>query len=370
MSEGPRRKTRIIGLGTDVQRADAENSRTVALPVPAAEAAPSFRDAFRIAFPTLRSAPAAGLEQPGIAAVAVHDGRRAGYLCLAAAQQRAASAIVGRHGSTDLYLPADRAMALRHLAVLVEPLDPAEPRSVRFRVLDLRTGTGFFDESGRQLRAVAADGPMFVRAGATVILFVPTPMAEGWQDLGEEEDAAAWDSLPPRSFLEEPPGAVAERRPPTLPSVEGRRPLGTPATGGRAWAFARGTSVVSITGPGEVARRSLLADGEAPIGKLALRDGVHAQVMLVGARAAREGVLLGRYDRCDTGDLPVFQHDTLSRVHALVIEVGGRLHLIDTGSSNGTYVGSSQELARLVVLAPGTEVRLADVVGVVWTDAR
>jgi hypothetical protein len=86
--------------------------------------------------------------------------------------------------------------------------------------------------------------------------------------------------------------------------------------------------------------------------------------MLVGQEAARQGVLLGRYDRCDGAGLPLLAHHSLSRVQLLVIEVGGTLYAIDTASRNGSWL--DDQPFRCVRLEPGRPVTLPVNVRVEW----
>ena len=62
----------------------------------------------------------------------------------------------------------------------------------------------------------------------------------------------------------------------------------------------------------------------------------------IGRRAAKEGVLFGRYDRCDNEGLPVLTHISISRVHMLAVEIADQRYAIDTASTvaaNGLEAG-------------------------------
>jgi pSer/pThr/pTyr-binding forkhead associated (FHA) protein len=83
-----------------------------------------------------------------------------------------------------------------------------------------------------------------------------------------------------------------------------------------------------------------------------------SQRIAIGERAAEAGVLLGRYERCDTHGATVFAHHGISRVHLLVVEVEGALYAVDTGSTNGTFQGSDE--VRIVPLVGGTELVFGD----------
>ena len=56
----------------------------------------------------------------------------------------------------------------------------------------------------------------------------------------------------------------------------------------------------------------------------------------------------------------------ISRVHALVIEIAGKLYAIDAGSTNGVWLGERRVL--LAPLSPRTAVALAgDLASVEWS---
>ena len=85
-------------------------------------------------------------KQPGLAVVALdeHGVQAKGYL--RAHENRVNTAIVGRHEKAEIFLGDDPSLSLRHLAVIVSPSSPKKPFS--FRVVDLRTPSGFTDERG------------------------------------------------------------------------------------------------------------------------------------------------------------------------------------------------------------------------------
>jgi hypothetical protein len=83
----------------------------------------------------------------------------------------------------------------------------------------------------------------------------------------------------------------------------------------------------------------------------------------VGESALRDGVLLGRYARCDGAGLA--DDPSLSRVHALIINVDDRLLAIDTASFNGTRV-VDQDRARVIHLDVATDLRLGSNTRVRW----
>ena len=254
-------------------------------------------------------------KQPGLAVVALdeHGVQAKGYL--RAHENRVNTAIVGRHEKAEIFLGDDPSLSLRHLAVIVSPSSPKKPFS--FRVVDLRTPSGFTDERGTQLRACEAEGPFFVRCGRYSLLFAPGSRGDrGWPD----EPEAMWASLRRRDA-----GTMALPHPATL-------------------------------------EESLLSDDEEPLGELVIASEEGVGTMPVGRRAMRSGILLGRSDRCD-GDV-LLTNPHISRVHVLIVEMAGSLYAIDTASKNGVWRHSGEERAQL--LESGTTFTLCGLASVEW----
>ncbi|MBA3820316.1 MAG: hypothetical protein H0X17_15595, partial [Deltaproteobacteria bacterium] len=88
--------------------------------------------------------------------------------------------------------------------------------------------------------------------------------------------------------------------------------------------------------------------------------------LAIGHAALRDGVLLGRYARCNGALLA--SDGSLSRVHALLLHADDRLLMIDTASSCGTRrVGGAD--ARVLELSAGGELELGTETRVRWTWA-
>jgi pSer/pThr/pTyr-binding forkhead associated (FHA) protein len=88
------------------------------------------------------------------------------------------------------------------------------------------------------------------------------------------------------------------------------------------------------------------------------------RVLRVGHAALRDGILLGRYDRCDGA---AHADSGVSRVHALLIQLGEQLVAVDLASTNGTAeVGAPP--ARSIVMGACTELVLGEVTRVRWRD--
>jgi predicted component of type VI protein secretion system len=71
----------------------------------------------------------------------------------------------------------------------------------------------------------------------------------------------------------------------------------------------------------------------SPRGSLHLTLGPRAQALRVDSDMVAQGLLVGRNERCDV----VVPDKFASRVHAVLLEVDEVVHVIDTGSSNGTW---------------------------------
>ncbi len=125
----------------------------------------------------------------------------------------------------------------------------------------------------------------------------------------------------------------------------------------RSFAPPRRTLVQALSGPSR-ARRSLLGEEETPLGALRVRSEKGVSTIIVGPRAAREGALFGRYDRCDNEGLTVLSNGRISRVHMLLIEIAGQLYAIDAASTNGIWVGEQER--RVVPLRFGKRWMLGD----------
>ena len=76
-------------------------------------------------------------------------------------------------------------------------------------------------------------------------------------------------------------------------------------------------------------------------------------------------MLLGRYARCD-GAGGLADDASLSRVHALLIQIDDSLLLIDTASSNGTWENGEKPRARVFVLDRNTELLLGKTTRARW----
>lgn len=276
------------------------------------------------------------VDEPGLAIIAVDEatGRAAGIAKLCARVQRPVAAIVGRHDQCDLFLAGSDRLALRQLAIVLDPVGSWVPgAAVGYRVLDLKTQDGMLDEDGRTLRGLRAEGPAILRVGGYAIFMLVLGDPTDWP----ADASDAWQMLPERVYFDElerlPDASLPRMRKLSFPRAEGSGP----------------PSVVMRTlGPRD-AGSSLVGGGlgEADIAGTLEIIGPHRRTSLtVGHEALRDGLLLGRYQRCDAVDP---DDASLSRVHALLLHERDRLLMIDTASYNGTRI-VGEENARLVVI--------------------
>jgi hypothetical protein len=233
----------------------------------------------------------------------------------------------------DLFLDSDPFLSLRHLAIILYPWEGRG--DLRYRVMDLRTSSAFSDEHGRRLEAVEVEGPLFVRCGEHALFFLPTSDEEEPWPANPEQ---GWACIPERVYLDD---TAAE------PDRWERRRLRARWRGGDAPEQQESepgrprTVVQSVRGPAR-AHRKLLAEGERPVGELEVSSEAGDFLLTLGPAAAHEGILLGRYERCDTEGLPVLTDPRISRVHLLLVQLRGRLYAVDAASSNGVWLDGEE----------------------------
>lgn len=326
---------KTIGVSLwDGQERGGGNHRTVMRPAVRPRA--GLRELFCEAYP--RFAPACrAIDEPGIAIVAVDEisGRAAGLVKLLARVQRPVAAIVGRHDRCDLFLAGSDRLALRQLAVVLAPVESwaRGSSSVRYRVLDLKTQDGMVDEDGRALRGLRAEGPAILRCGGYAIFILSLGDPTDWPAAASD----AWQMLPERVYFDE-----LERCPDSsVPRVRFHAPHET-----------HHSVVMRTVGPRDTGSR-LVADGDAA-GTLEIIGPHRRTELAVGHDALRDGLLLGRYSRCDAVDP---DDASLSRVHALLLHDHDRLLMVDTASFNGTRV-TGGENARVIMIDRDVEVVL------------
>lgn len=305
----------------------------------------AFEKLFLSGYETIRTA-CAGVTDLGIAIFAMDIfTRETTALWVAARAGRANAAVLGRHDLSDLCLSGDPSLSLRHLALVVHPLRGWDNDTVRFRVIDLRTGLGFQDETGRRLEAVMVEGPVFLRCGRYALFCLITGDPTDWPPDGQ----TAWEMIPERVFL-------AEQEPSPWKTAPQFRALAGRPGGSRRSIITQIPSALPV-------EDCQLRDGEIPLGRLTLTSGPRAHTTLLGRSAAERGLLLGQYHRCEGHG--VLTHGQISRVHLLIVAIDGALHVLDTSSTNGTWHGSRR--VRLLSLEQETMLILGgDVARVRW----
>lgn len=315
-------RTRVVELARPAARAAADNRATLCLDVASpGEASFDPRALFIAQYRRIRST-CLDFAEPGLAVLAfsLDGGAWLGSMCLAARPGEIRAGVVGRHTGSDLFLEGDARLALRHLLYVIEPmpLSDALRGEVRFRVMDLETGSPPADEHGRSVASLTAEGPVFLRCRRYALLAFVTGDPTDWP----EEAADAWACLPERVFVEE--RLAAGSLPRVLPIREPVReqPLG------------RTTVVRVLEGPTHVAA---LASDETPCGRLHVVSRGTRRALAVGHETLRRGLLVGRYERCHSQLGTPIADERVSRVHLMIVELAGRVCAIDLGSSNGSF---------------------------------
>ena len=295
------------------------------------------------------------IDEPGVAVIGIEEatGRPAGVMTLLARVQRYVAGIAGRHDACDLYLHGNGDLALRQVAIVLDPVHSWAPRStqIRYRMLDLRTKGGFVDESGRPLRGLRCEGPAMVRCGGFAIFVLPLGDPADWPESAKD----AWSMIPERVYFDE-----LDRSPKgSIPIVAQRQPFadGTGLTPSRV----RSSVVMRTHGPRDTAN-SFAAVGDHA-GTLEVIGRQQRGTLTLGHDALHDGVLIGRYARCDGSSL--LDDTSLSRVHALLLHVDDALLYVDTASRNGSRMRGDRD-GRLFVLESGTELELGSATRVRW----
>jgi hypothetical protein len=316
----------VVELARPSARAVADNRATQCLDVPMLDGEPvrfDPRPLFVEHYPRIRSS-CLDFAEPGIAvfAFSLRSRRWLATMCLAARPGEIRAGVVGRHTGADLFLAGDARLALRHLLYVIEPmpLSDALRGEVRFRVMDLETGSPPTDEAGRPVASLTAEGPVFVRCHDYALLALVTGDPTDWPESAED----AWACVPERVFVEERLAAGSAPR---------RLPFGEPSSLGHE-RLGRTTVVRVLEGPTHV---SALASDEASCGQVRLVARGARRALSVGHDILQRGLLVGRYERCHSQRGTPITDERVSRVHLMIVELAGRVCAIDLGSSNGSF---------------------------------
>ncbi|HLL24800.1 MAG TPA: FHA domain-containing protein, partial [Kofleriaceae bacterium] len=221
-------------------------------------------------------------------------------------------------------------------------------KPVSYRVIDLRTTDGMADEDGRILRGIRAEGPSILRASGYTFFILSLGDPTDWP----ESAADAWSMLPERVYFDElegcASGSASQFR---IPRNHLRQSYIFRTQG------PRDTGVIDHTACGVVGDERDLA------GRLEI-EGPHRRVILdVGHDALRDGVLLGRYGRCDASE--ALDDPSLSRVHALLVQEQDKLLVLDTASYNGTRI-VGEHRARVIELAHDLRLQIGKHTRIRW----
>ena len=284
------------------------------------------------------------VDEPGVALLADDEatGVPAGLVRLRARCGRHVAAIVGRHDECDLYLTGHGSLALRHLAIVLDPVQSwsRDQAAVRYRILDLRTESGFTDEEGKPMRGLRTEGPALVRCASHAIFVLPLGDPTDWP----EKPGDAWAMLPERVYFDEMrsrPGGSLTR----MPSDVAKRQ----------------TLIFRTHGPRDTGM-ALVESGEVA-GLLEVLGERRSGTLTIGDRALRDGVLLGRYARCDGAEM--LEDISMSRVHMLLLQTDDALLAIDTCSRNGSHL-PGQASARVIAITGDTEIHLGKHTRIRW----
>lgn len=230
--------------------------------------------------------------------------------------------VAGRHSECELG-PIPGA-SLRHALILLWP-PPDEGELPSAEVIDLGTETGISLPGGELSAHVASSGRLrFAVADADVVVL----HARGGEPLPLDPRALA---APPAEDEEREEVALDHTRPHT-------RHLNVSPTGEleEGGGLGDGDSCIAMrVSPGRGRRPGAEHSMLTQIIRLDERH-VRARV-LVRPQDLERGVRLGRYLRCRGASALGHDH-YVSRVHALVLDRGGRRWLFDTASTNGTQV--------------------------------
>jgi len=247
---------------------------------------------------------------------------------------------IGRHERCQLRL-TDPALSLRHATLVVRRLPEGD---LCVRLLDLRSGLGMVGEDGRTLESVSVEGHLFVGIGRYVIMILL-----GGEDLAFSDDGGeVYDALPARVFFDQrervQQGPITRAPRALLPANQDVIFASGTRTAARARGIAGHQSRVDIHRAAEPLRQpSNLLDGDRRGTLTVACSAGSASVPLYDAQV-RDGVLLGRYERCESADLPFDLPDTVSRVHALVLAEGDKLYVMDTASTFGVRTANGDEV--------------------------
>jgi len=217
--------------------------------------------------------------------------------------------VIGRHSSCDVQL-FHPSVALRQAVLRAQPRDGG---ALELHALDLAAPLPFFvGPSLLPLRAFAASGPTVFRVATEIVVALPMAHCAARGERPEGSGARVIEADPSLAKpIDMARSALAVRTMVDSISRTIVRPFAAPMS-------------VEIIAP---ARGPTWA-------RLAMR-GPGGRVVLELSRAQLESlVLIGRYPRCQRGELSPFS-ENVSRVHAGILAVGDTIEVLDLASTNG-----------------------------------
>ena len=289
------------------------NENTLFLAEGAESAAPPGpRESFLVAYDRLMDL-ARAARGPGFVIGAVTKDMR---LIAAELAEAGTTVSIGRHTKCRIRLPSER-VSLRHVIALVLEDEPGVPM---IRLWDLNTREPFSTEDGNKNCAVVSDVPTYLAIGSFALWCLPCGTGAEWP----ARAPAAWDVMPPRSFVDRRAPLPTERR-------AGVNALPPPKKkGGPYRGYEENSRITTLAPP------LLLGDDEEPElawATIRLQSRSAKAKRSVSAERLGQGLLIGRYERCG---LSLGEIDkNVSRVHLLLVRIGADVWAIDTGSTNG-----------------------------------
>lgn len=270
--------------------------------------------------------------------------------------------IFGRHENAHLLSGGDAAISLRHLAIIVFPQQNED--HVSFRVIDLRTNCGMFNENNERVYGMQAKGPIFACCGECLLFFIPNHKnGFAWPERAED----AWNTLPGRIYevLEEfkqnenitPEKTMIEELEEYTGRIKGEKKSKRSKTLVRS-SFEPIPDQDDLRKPTKDIYCELIIQSSNGLSRLMLSHSI-----------LKKGLLLGRSSRCDDSGLSVFQNnERMSRVHLLLLMIEEELYLIDTASTNGILDESLIDIRYLTKVTSKNHIfYLADMVRLIFS---
>ena len=100
----------------------------------------------------------------------------------------------------------------------------------------------------------------------------------------------------------------------------------------------------------------MIAPGETALGELCISTSKATRSILVGESALSQGLLLGRYVRCDNAEFDLLDEESISRIHAMLLKRNHRIYANDTASTNEIFQNGQPRT--IIELTYGSRVEL------------